>query len=72
MVVEIFITAGDPDDSLGQHRLLPMKGQGRMTGIGNDVGHGLGQTDPPVHLPKQQRPGVAGDLPAVKISLNFL
>jgi len=67
MIVAVFIPQGDGEYPLTQHGRLPMGDQLLIARIWNDGIQPIDQPQPSIHLAKQQRAGVGGDAPAIKI-----
>ncbi len=55
MVVEVLVSQGDRGDPLGDHGVLVVEDEGRVSGIGNGVVEGVEQPDLVGDLTEQKR-----------------
>ena len=67
MIVEVFVAAGDAEDSLGEQASLGMQNEVGIAWIGNGSIERIDESDLPIGLPHEQRSGVGGDRPAGEI-----
>ncbi len=71
MVVEVLVAKRDPEYPLAQQRLDFMLDQLRTAHIAKAPRKAPDQPDRPIGCPKQQRPRIRCDRPAVKTGHNF-
>jgi hypothetical protein len=67
MVVEVLVAQGDAIEALGQHVALLVADEEGVTGIGDDVMDGVGESELPVGFAKEEGSGVAGEGPAAEV-----
>ena len=67
MIVEIFVSAGDAENALGEQSTLRMQNEIGIAWIGNDAIEGVDQTELPIGLPQQQGSCIRSDDAAAEI-----
>ena len=72
MIVEVFITEGNPEDPLGQQGPLRMGDEEGVAGIGEAGVDRIDQTQRSIHLTQQHGSAVRGQPAAAKVGLNIL
>ncbi len=71
MVVEVFVTEGNAEDTLSWRRLLVMNDEERVARVGDAAIYGVDKADTIVHFPQQHCAGIGCQAAAVEISLDF-
>ena len=72
MVVEVFVSQGNAEDSLAEQRFEVMGNLGRIARVGDAFCQLRGQTELSIRLPQEQSPGIGGQPSTVEIGGNFL
>jgi hypothetical protein len=70
VVVYVLVAQRQADDALANQRPKHMHHPARITTVLEAPGEAVDQTDHPVCLPQQQRPGIRGYRPAVERRLH--